>query len=100
MPACVGNRQTSLVRVINLKSLVTAGGKPTDTDVRNCPKCRQATFEYTPHVAVLVRSISKRSRKAADQSKDRLRYERAWLCKNAACKYLRLVTANSRKRKP
>jgi len=70
---------------------VTADGKPTGAKARKCPRCRQQTLEYTPHVAVLSQSIAKKKKKSADESKDRLSYERAWLCKNAACKYLRLI---------
>lgn len=45
-----------------------------------------------PHVAVLSESIAKRKNKKIDADpKDRLSYEPAWLCKNVACKYLRLV---------
>jgi len=42
-------------------------------------------------VAVLSQSIKKKKKKGADESKDRLSYEPAWLCKNVECKYLRLI---------
>jgi hypothetical protein len=87
----VENRQTPRSQLINLTSPLTRDGKPIDKKARKCPRCRQQTLEYTPHVAVLSQSIAKKKKKAADESKDRLSYEPAWLCKNAACKYLRLI---------
>jgi hypothetical protein len=72
---------------------VARSGKPFDTTARKCPRCRQDTLEYTAHVAVLTESIAKKKGKknGVDDAKDRLSYEPAWLCKNVACKYLRLI---------
>jgi 4-hydroxy-3-methylbut-2-en-1-yl diphosphate synthase IspG/GcpE len=91
VPASVENRQTASIRLITLDVLVTIDDKSTQKNAQTCPKCGRKTLEYTPQVAVLSRSMSKKKRKAADESKDRLSYEPAWLCKNIACKYLRLI---------
>jgi len=91
VPACAEKRQTGAFGLITLWSLVTPEGKPPEKKARKCPRCRQQTLEYTPHVAVLSQSIKKKKKKGADESKDRLSYEPAWLCKNVECKYLRLI---------
>jgi hypothetical protein len=46
MPACVEKRQTRSFRAINLISLVTSDGKPTQNEARKCPRCQQTTLEY------------------------------------------------------
>ena len=91
MPATVEKRQTLSAHMFNLALVVTPDGKPTNTRPRKCPRCCQQTLEYASHVAVLSQSIGNRRKKVADESKDRLSYEPAWLCKNVACKYLRLI---------
>jgi hypothetical protein len=66
MPACVEKRQTRSFLAISLFSLVTSDGKPTQKKARTCPRCQQTALQYTPHVAVLSQSISKKKKKSAD----------------------------------
>jgi hypothetical protein len=68
------------------------GAPSTTAGPRRCPRCRLKTLEFAPRVAVIVPpSPARRACDDRESSKQRLHYEQAWVCTNAACRYLRLV---------
>jgi hypothetical protein len=61
---------------------------PTDGDTRLCPRCRD-TLVFSSRYPVLTVGMAL-TRPRADVG-DRIRYERAWVCRNGGCDYRELV---------
>ena len=62
---------------------------PTDGDAKPCPQCRN-TLVFSSHYPVLTVGGLALSRSGADVG-DRIRYERAWVCRNGGCDYRELI---------
>jgi hypothetical protein len=59
---------------------------PTDGDTKRCPQCG-GTLVFSSRYPVL--SIGAARRDTPD--KDRMHYERAWICRDAGCDYHELL---------
>ena len=57
-------------------------------DGQLAPGMYSATLAMDRAIAIAKK---KGKKSVVDDAKDRLSYEPAWLCKNVACKYLRLI---------
>jgi hypothetical protein len=61
---------------------------PTDGDSRPCPQCRD-TLVFSSSYPVLAVGMAL-TRSGSDVG-ERIRYERAWVCRNGGCDYRELV---------
>jgi hypothetical protein len=61
--------------------------RPADGDTRPCPQCRN-TLVFSSRYPLLAVRMALGS--ASDPS-ERIRYERAWVCRNGGCDYRELV---------
>jgi hypothetical protein len=74
-----------------------ASQRPSDGDTRACPQCRD-TLVFSSRYPVLAVGMAFGS--GADPH-ERIRYERAWVCRNGGCDYRELLEmhdAESRKK--
>jgi hypothetical protein len=61
---------------------------PSDGDSKPCPRCRQPLV-FSSRYPILVVGLALTA--AAVDSHDRLRYVRAWVCRNGDCDYREMV---------
>ena len=61
---------------------------PTDGDTRPCPQCRN-TLVFSSRYPVLA--VGMALERSGSEVGDRIRYERAWVCRNGGCDYRELV---------
>jgi hypothetical protein len=57
---------------------------PADGDARVCPQCR-STMVFSSRYPVL--SVSMALERTGTEGGERIRYERAWVCRNGGCDY-------------
>jgi hypothetical protein len=57
--------------------------RPSDGDTRPCPQCRN-TLVFSSRYPVLAVGMAVGRVGSVD---DRIRYERAWVCRNGGCDY-------------
>jgi hypothetical protein len=57
---------------------------PTDGDTKKCPQCRD-TLVFSSRYAVL--SVGMALVTTVGGERERMRYERAWVCRNGGCDY-------------
>jgi len=70
------------------------GAEPRTAGPRRCPRCRLKTLEFARRIAIIVPPApGRRAHDDRENWKQRLHYEQAWVCANAACRYLRLVAS-------
>lgn len=62
--------------------------QPADGDSRPCPQCRD-TLVFNSRYPVLA--IGMTLMRTGSDAGERLRYERAWVCRNHGCDYRELV---------
>lgn len=67
---------------------MNASKRPADGDTRRCPQCRN-TLVFSSRYPVLAVGLA--LERSGSQIGDRIRYERAWVCRNGACDYRELV---------
>ena len=60
------------------------GYRPLDGDTRPCPLCRQ-TLVFSSRYPILTVGMALIS--TGVERADRIRYARAWVCRNGACDY-------------
>jgi hypothetical protein len=61
--------------------------RPSDGDTRPCPQCRD-TLVFSSRYPVLGVGMALVS---GSDPRDRIRYERAWVCRNGGCDYRELL---------
>jgi hypothetical protein len=61
---------------------------PSDGDTRPCPQCRN-TLVFNSRYPVLAVGVA--LARPGSEVVDRIRYERAWVCRNGGCDYRELV---------
>lgn len=59
-----------------------------DGDTRQCPQCG-ATIVFSSRYPVL--SVGMMLERTGSEPADRIRYERAWVCRNGGCDYRELL---------
>ena len=59
----------------------------TDGDTRQCPQCRD-TLVFSSRYPVLAVGMALQT---TGRERARIRYERAWVCRNGGCDYRELV---------
>jgi two-component system cell cycle response regulator DivK len=59
-----------------------------DGDTKLCPQCR-GTLVFTSQHPILT--VGVRLERTGSEAADRVRYERAWVCRNVGCDYRELV---------
>jgi hypothetical protein len=62
--------------------------QPVDGDSKPCPQCRQVLV-YSSCYPVLTVGMALQT--TGVERGDRIRYERAWVCRNGACDYREIV---------
>jgi len=67
---------------------MNARARPVDGDTRPCPQCRNMLVFSSRYPVLAVRTALSRS---GSEIGDRLRYERAWVCRNGGCDYREIV---------
>jgi hypothetical protein len=67
---------------------MNASQQPTEGDTRPCPQCRNTLVFSSRYPALAVGMALGRSRSEVGE---RIRYERAWVCRNGGCDYRELV---------
>jgi hypothetical protein len=68
--------------------IMSAFQHPTDGDTRPCPQCRN-TLVFSSRYPVLA--VGMALLRSSSEVGDRIRYERAWVCRNGGCDYRELV---------
>jgi hypothetical protein len=68
--------------------LMNASQHPADGDTRRCPQCRN-TLVFSSRYPVLA--VGMALGRSGSEVGDRIRYERAWVCRNGGCDYRELV---------
>jgi hypothetical protein len=66
-----------------------ASPRPSDGDTRTCPQCRN-TLVFNSRYPVLAVGLALQQRSGSEIG-ERIRYERAWVCRNGGCDYRELV---------
>jgi hypothetical protein len=66
---------------------MTAFRSPSDGDTRPCPQCRK-TLVFNSRYPVMAGGLALQS---GSDPHDRIRYERAWVCRNGRCDYRELL---------
>jgi hypothetical protein len=64
--------------------------RPADGETRPCPQCR-GTLVFSSRYPVLA--VRTALRQSGSELGERLRYERAWVCRNGGCDYRDIVGA-------
>jgi hypothetical protein len=67
---------------------MTIRHRPTEGDTKPCPRCRHLLV-FSERYPVL--SVGMALTRAGVDAKDRIRYERAWVCRNGGCDYRELL---------
>ena len=67
---------------------MNASHHPADGATRPCPQCRNLLVFTSRYPVLAVGMTLERSGSAVG---DRIRYERAWVCRNGGCDYRELV---------
>jgi hypothetical protein len=67
---------------------MNASQHPTEGDTRPCPQCRNTLVFSSRYPVLAVRTALRRS---GSEVGDRIRYERAWVCRNGGCDYREIV---------
>ena len=60
---------------------------PSEGDSRPCPQCRDTLIFISRHPVLSVGMLMH----TGSEVGDRIRYERAWVCRNGGCDYRELV---------
>jgi hypothetical protein len=60
----------------------------TDGATKRCPQCH-ATLEFRSHYPILTVGVM--LERTGSETGDRMRYERAWVCRNGRCDYRELL---------
>jgi hypothetical protein len=60
----------------------------TDGATKRCPQC-QGTLEFRSHYPILT--VGMMLERTGSEIGDRMRYERAWVCRNGGCDYRELL---------
>lgn len=67
---------------------MNASQRLADGDTRPCPKCGN-TLVFSSRFPVLAMGMA--LERSGFNAADRIRYERAWVCRNGGCDYRELV---------
>jgi hypothetical protein len=67
---------------------MNASQRPADGDTRPCPQC-QNTLVFSRRYPVLT--VGMALARPGSEIGGRIRYERAWVCRNGGCDYRELV---------
>ena len=67
---------------------MNASQRPADGDTRPCPQCRN-TLVFSSRYPVLA--VGMALERLGSEGGDRIRYERAWVCRNGGCDYRELL---------
>ncbi len=67
---------------------MNASQRPADGDTRSCPRCRH-TLVFTSRYPVLP--VGMALERSGSQVGDRIKYQRAWVCRNGGCDYRELL---------
>jgi hypothetical protein len=62
--------------------------RPAEGETRPCPQCH-STLVFSPHYAVLA--VGMALTRSGSEVGDRIRYKRAWVCRNGGCDYRDIV---------
>ena len=69
-------------------AMVSSQRALTDGGTRQCPQC-QDTLVFRSHYPILT--VGMMLERTGSEIGDRMRYERAWVCRNGGCDYRELL---------